>query len=155
MLSTILQRYQAGQRAKERGEEREDGFTLIELLIVIVVLGILAAVTVFALSGTTAKSAQAACDADAQTVNVALAAYNVQNPSTAATAPTTNGTLPVPSNLVSGGYLQSWPSNNSHYTIGLNGTTAGSQNVTVTVTGGTALAYPAVAPATDPCAAAK
>ena len=36
----------------------ESGFTLIELLIVIVVLGILAAVVIFALSGVTQSSAQ-------------------------------------------------------------------------------------------------
>ena len=39
-------------KARRRGEEVvESGFTLIELLVVIVVLGILAATVVFALSG--------------------------------------------------------------------------------------------------------
>ena len=43
--------------ARRRGEELEAGFTLIELLIVIVVLGILAATVIFALSGVTGQSA--------------------------------------------------------------------------------------------------
>ncbi len=52
------------------------GFTLIELLIVIVVLGILAATVVFALTGVTGQSAQAACNSDAKTVETAVQAYH-------------------------------------------------------------------------------
>jgi prepilin-type N-terminal cleavage/methylation domain-containing protein len=143
MLSTTLQRYQASQQAKERGEETEEGFTLIELLIVIVVLGILAAVTVFALSGTTAKSAVAACNADAQTVNVALTASNVQN---------TPGTATI-SSLVSSGYLQSAP-NSTHYAISISPATAGVaqwvlvQQLTPAVA---AAQYPAQGAAANPC----
>ncbi len=61
--------------ARRRGVELESGFTLIELLIVIVVLGILAATVVFALSGVTGQSAQAACNSDAKRYEVAVAAY--------------------------------------------------------------------------------
>ena len=141
-------RYRFIEQSDERGETAEEGFTLIELLIVIVVLGILAAVTVFALSGTTAKSAAAACDADAQTVNVALAAYNVQNPSPVS--------LPTVATLVSAGYLQSAPAANSHYSIGLTTapvTAAAPQSVTVTIPGTTSVTsnYPG---SPDPCAAA-
>ncbi len=39
----------------------DGGFTLAELLVVIVVLGILATVTVFAVQGITTKSAETAC----------------------------------------------------------------------------------------------
>jgi general secretion pathway protein G len=57
----------------------EQGFTLIELLIVIVILGILAAIVVFAVGTTGSNSAQAACKADAKSVEVALESYKAQN----------------------------------------------------------------------------
>jgi general secretion pathway protein G len=57
----------------------EEGFTLVELLIVVVVLGILAAVTVFGLSGTTATSYRAACNSDARSVEIAAETYHANN----------------------------------------------------------------------------
>jgi general secretion pathway protein G len=65
---------------RNREASGEPGFTLIELLIVIVVLGILAAIVVFALGGVTSSSAAAACATDAQSVNVAIAAEQTQQP---------------------------------------------------------------------------
>jgi prepilin-type N-terminal cleavage/methylation domain-containing protein len=64
---------------KKRGEE---GFTLIELLIVIVILGILAAIVVFAVGTTGKNSAAAACKADAKSVEVAVEAYKAQSTAT-------------------------------------------------------------------------
>ena len=47
--------------------EQDKGFTLVELLIVIVILGILATVTVFAVTGITNKGKDSACKSDAKT----------------------------------------------------------------------------------------
>jgi general secretion pathway protein G len=66
------------QRLRAR-RDSDKGFTLIELLIVIVVLGILAAVVIFALGGVTAKSAVAACQSDGATLQTAIADANQLN----------------------------------------------------------------------------
>jgi prepilin-type N-terminal cleavage/methylation domain-containing protein len=56
----------------------DEGFTLIELLIVIVILGILATVVVFAVGGITDRGGTSACKADLATVEVAVEAYYAQ-----------------------------------------------------------------------------
>jgi general secretion pathway protein G len=57
----------------------EAGFTLIELLIVIVILGILAAVVVFSVSGITDRGNESACEAEATTINTAVQAFYAKN----------------------------------------------------------------------------
>jgi prepilin-type N-terminal cleavage/methylation domain-containing protein len=64
-------------------EKKDKGFTLIELLIVIVILGILATVVVFAVRGITDKGQDSACQADNQTLSVAVEAYYAQYGTTA------------------------------------------------------------------------
>jgi general secretion pathway protein G len=53
----------------------ESGFTLIELLIVIVILGVLAAIVVFSVRGITDTGDEAACKANHKTALTALEAY--------------------------------------------------------------------------------
>ena len=98
------------RRVKQQRDaaEIDGGFTLIELLIVIVVLGILAAVVVFSLGSVTGNAAKASCQTDVASVNTAEAAYYAQNGSYTTTQ--TNLTA------VNTGSLQTWPTN-SHYTI--------------------------------------
>jgi type II secretory pathway pseudopilin PulG len=96
-----------------------------------VVLGILAAVVVFALGGVSGKSAQSACNADAKTVQTAVAAFDAENAGTTPTSALLTGTT------LGGPYLQSWPSNSgANYVITLDG----SGNVQVAI--GTAAAAP-------------
>ncbi|MEY2581848.1 MAG: ral secretion pathway protein [Ilumatobacteraceae bacterium] len=58
------------------GTEPDKGFTLVEILIVIVILGILATVTVFAVSGITDKGKTSACQTDAKTIQTAEEAFS-------------------------------------------------------------------------------
>jgi prepilin-type N-terminal cleavage/methylation domain-containing protein len=44
----------------------ESGFTLVELLVVVIILGILAAIVVFSVRGVDQKSHEAACNTDAR-----------------------------------------------------------------------------------------
>src|ERR1019366_4339734 len=108
--------YQRIKRRREaEGLNANAGFTLIELLIVIVVLGILAGVVIFALGGITGKSAIAACQADGATVSTAISAFNAQNPGATVSAGATGAAGGLLGNNEGGPYIQSWPKNLPHY----------------------------------------
>jgi general secretion pathway protein G len=94
-----------------RRTREDEGFTLIELLIVIVILGILAAVVVFAVGGITGRGTTNACKADWASVNTAVEAYKADN----GAYPTAGSQLLAPSP-----YLKSLP-NQSAYKIDTNG----------------------------------
>ncbi len=63
------------QSERVQRDPRRDGFTLIELLIVIVILGILATVVVFAVGGISDRGELSACDTDERTLATAVEAY--------------------------------------------------------------------------------
>jgi general secretion pathway protein G len=133
---------QIRDRRRAEGKEAgliDSGFTLIELLIVIVVLGILAAVVIFALSGVTSSSAVSACNADAKSVEVAAEAYHTQN----------NGTWPTQAQLTPT-YLRTWPNNTAHYSISLDNTGKVYVNAGTGTTQSAATNYDS---STNPCSA--
>jgi prepilin-type N-terminal cleavage/methylation domain-containing protein len=77
--------------------KQDKGFTLVELLIVIVILGILATVTVFAVRGITDQGTASACAADLKTNQVAIETYYAKFGTTAG--------APDTADLVSAGFM--------------------------------------------------
>jgi prepilin-type N-terminal cleavage/methylation domain-containing protein len=100
-------------------KQQDKGFTLVELLIVIVILGILATVTVFAVRGITDQGKASTCKADSKTLQTAYEAYVAQYGGT--TIPVTGGALPAGATwalgaapedtLVNAGFMRSASSN--------------------------------------------
>jgi prepilin-type N-terminal cleavage/methylation domain-containing protein len=97
-----------------------DGFTLIELLIVVLAMGVLAAIVAFAVGSFTSTSAVAACNTDVKTVENAVVAYEAQN----------NGSVPTSVGLLAntpgagdagGPYLHTLSANSLYYVISVTG----------------------------------
>ncbi|MGN6474810.1 MAG: prepilin-type N-terminal cleavage/methylation domain-containing protein [Mycobacteriales bacterium] len=113
------------QRIRKAADE---GFTLIELLIVIIILGILAAIVVFAVGSTRSDAVTATCTTDIKTIQLAEEAYKTHSGSY-----TSDQTVLAGAN----GNLKSWPTN-SAFTLAL----TGANGYTITVS--------PVSPATKP-----
>lgn len=66
-------------QVSKRGDNSiEQGFTIVELLIVIVILGILAGIVVFAVGNVTSNAKTAGCSAEKTTISDALESYKAQ-----------------------------------------------------------------------------
>jgi prepilin-type N-terminal cleavage/methylation domain-containing protein len=80
--AALADRHTKGEAMLEqlrKARREESGFTLIELLIVIVILGVLAGIVVFAVGGITDKGNLSACKSDLKTYEVASEAYYAKN----------------------------------------------------------------------------
>ena len=95
------------QRLRAVRQEREKGFTLTELLIVIIILGVLAGIVVFAVQAFQNRGQEAACKTDYKNLQVATEAYYAQ----------TGGYPTAWANIVPN-YLKDKPTGNG-YTIDL------------------------------------
>ena len=103
----------------------ESGFTLIELLLVIVILGVLAGIVVFAVSGIQDRGKASACASTVKTVQVAGEAYYAKNNAYALNMPA----------LVTAGFLQGPAPAASDVTYAVNAGPPPSLSVTAGTTG--------------------
>jgi len=94
----------------------QKGFTLVELLVVIVILGILAAVVVFAVGGSTENAQSSACKAELSAAETAVEAYAAKHEGTYPTPAGTRGWDPLTS--APDKFLRDAPDN---YTLGAGG----------------------------------
>jgi type II secretion system protein G len=105
--SNVVQRlHQARERVAARVRRGESGFTLIELLIVIVILGVLAGIVVFAVGAFNDRGQNAACKADIKNVEVAVEAYKAKRGSYPTDINFLLGASPDPNNVQ---YLRALP----------------------------------------------
>jgi general secretion pathway protein G len=96
---------------------RDEGFTLIELLIVIIILGILAAIVVFAVGSTRGDSVTATCKTDLKSIQLAAEAIKTKTGTYPAAAGTSGGTnLLATSASTNGAVLKSWPGGTTYAT---------------------------------------
>jgi prepilin-type N-terminal cleavage/methylation domain-containing protein len=103
------------QRVRE-ARQNESGFTLIELLIVIVILGVLAGIVVFAVQAFNNDGKVSACKADKKNVEIATEAfYAKSNPSAYPAGATSADRINA---LVTASYLKEAPGT-TNYTISL------------------------------------
>jgi general secretion pathway protein G len=93
------------ERMRE-ARRNESGFTLIELLIVIVILGVLAGIVVFAVNGIQNKGEVNACQSNVKTVTVAAEAFYAQK---GANATAIDDAAHSATTLVGAGLLHSAP----------------------------------------------
>lgn len=120
-MGQLAMTHAMAERAQESEPPRRvrgnSGFTLLELLIVMVILGVVAGIVVFAVGGMNKATAVAACRADYKTVETAEGAYQSQKGSPATSV-----------DQLVGVWLREAPTTSNGYVIGID---PASGNVTV------------------------
>lgn len=152
-----------GRLTKRFQNKDEAGFTLIELLIVIVILGILAAIVVFAIGKTRSDSVASACKTNFKSVELSAEAVKTKTgtyPAVTAPAPATNADWKVQATVnayyltligtdttVNGALLKNYPVS-SDYSL-VYATTSTGFSITVRDSAGTAVANPTTSASCD------
>ena len=89
---------------------KEEGFTLIELLIVIIILGILAAIVVFAVGTTRGDAVNSTCKTDVKSIQLAVEAIKTKTGNYPTAAGSTGGDNILATSTTTGGQvLKAWP----------------------------------------------
>ncbi len=94
-----------------QAKRNEEGFTLIELLIVIIVLGILAAIVVFAVSGTKKDAVASTCKTDVKSIELSAESVVAKKPGATGLTSVDEIDLTTPG---SGGLLKAMPASTNY-----------------------------------------
>jgi prepilin-type N-terminal cleavage/methylation domain-containing protein len=103
-------------------ESADEGFSLLEVLVIIVVLGILAGIVVFAVQDLPNRTATAACQSDFKTLESAQETYKAQTGTYAISFTSLEGTTMGMTGAMVGPWIKETP-NSTRYTIGFDTST--------------------------------